>query len=672
MNENSNQSSCSETSSSDKSPMKPRSLHIKIAVTAGLMICVCAYFLLKEMPGYITVHSGYFLAGFALFIAVIAASWFWVFRTGQEKIELAAAAKSAGYLRQSNEQLRNEIVEHRLAEDQTRLNSQEANAATAAVREFLASMSHEIRTPLNAIIGFGGILTEENLTEQQFKFVKNILSSAEDLLTIINDILDFSKIKAGKMDTEIVDCSLATLFESVESMMQPMAAKKGLDFKVNIDPTLPKVIRTDPVRVRQCLINLTNNALKFTKDGHVHVNVSMSEENAAHFVRFDVEDTGIGIPSDKLDKIFKSFTQADVSHTREYGGTGLGLAITKKLTKLLGGSLTVKSQAGKGTVFTLLIPIKIAETVRELSAGDYCDKSENIHTDSMKEQISGRVLVAEDSHANQMLVKTLLERIGLEVVIAEDGKIALSMVLSESFDLVLMDIQMPNMDGYEATKAIRENGIDVPVVALTAHAMKGDDEKCMAAGCDDYLSKPLDRQKLNYIINKYLSIKNIDERSVSYKGSSEKEIGDQIYESENDNQDSGEDSHADELTINWENAMRFCGDKDAIRRVVNSILEDGPECINAITDAIESNDSRQILLYAHRLRGSALTIGIDALAKAAGKIEDAANDGNVVLADSYVDNLRCEYQRTVEFLRRDDWMEISMAAFCHETGGEKL
>ena len=675
MTKNSNQSSNFDITSDDKSPMESRSLHMKIAVVAGLVVGVltiwaCAFFFLKKMPDSVTVQSSYLRVGLALFITLIAAAWFWVSRTGREKTELTTTAKSAGYLQQINEQLQKEIAERIIAEDQARLKGEKDSASIAAKREFLASMSHEIRTPMNAIIGFGDILSEEDLTEQQSGFAKNILDSAEDLLTIINDILDFSKIEAGKMDTEIIDCSLVTLFKSVELMMQPMAAQKGLEFKVNINPTMPKVIRTDPVRVRQCLINLTNNAIKFTKKGYVHVNVSVFEKNTDRFVRFDVEDTGIGIPSDKLDKIFRSFTQVDVSHTREYGGTGLGLAITKKLAKLLEGFLTVTSQVGKGTVFTLSIPLKTDETAREVPVGDSCGKSENFYTESTNEQISGRVLVAEDSHASQTLVKILLERMGLEVAIAEDGKMALSKVLSESFDLVLMDIQMPNMNGYEATKAIREKGIDVPIVALTAHVMKGDDEKCLAAGCDGYLAKPVNRQKLDYIIHKYLGQKIIDESSVSYKDRNEKEICLPISEPKNNSQGSAEDGPVDELTINWENAIRFCDDEKVIGRVANSIIEDGSECLNAIADAIESNDSRKILLYAHRLRGSALTIGIELLAEAAGKVEDAARDGNVILAASYVDALRCEYQRTAEFLCRDDWMEISMTASCHQ-GDEK-
>jgi len=673
MNENSNQTSNFDITSGDKYQMKSRSVQLKIAVATGLvvgilMVCVCAYFFRKEMPGFVTIHSGCLLAGLILFITLIAVPWFWVFRNIHEKIKLTEDAKSTRHLRQINEYLRKEIAECRVAKDMARIKGEKANASSAAKSKFLASMSHEIRTPLNAIIGFAGILSEEELTEQQCMSVKNIQSGAEDLLIIINDILDFSKIEAGKMDTEIVDCSLDTLFESVELMMRPMAIQKGLDFKVNIDRALPKVIRTDPVRARQCLINLINNALKFTKEGHVHVNVSISGENDARFVHFDVEDTGIGIPSDKIDKIFRSFTQADASHTREYGGTGLGLAITKKLAELLGGSLEVKSQVGKGTVFTLSIPINISETTRDVSADGSCDKFENIHAGQINEQISGRVLVAEDSRSNQMLFKTLLERMGLDVVIAEDGKVALSMLLSERFDLVLMDVQMPNMSGYEVADVVRKKGINVPIVALTAHVMKGDAEKCLTAGCDDYLAKPVDRQELNSVINRYLTPKNIDEDSVSCRHRSEKEIYGVTAESKNKYARIGEDGPADELIINWENAMRFCGDEKVIRKVADSILEDGSECIKAITDAVEANDSGKILLYAHRLRGSALTVGIDELADIAEKIEDAANDDDVILAVSYVDKLRCEYLRTVEFLSRDDWMEISIAASCHRGG----
>ena len=677
MNENLNQSPNSDISDSDKSPMKSRSVYRKIALAGWLVavvltVCVCSYFFLNAMGESVTIDSSHLFAGFVLLAAVFAAVGFWLYRTGHEKVELTASAKSAGRLREINEQLQQEIADRRVAEDQALLIGEKEHAAGTAKSIFLASMSHEIRTPLNAIIGFGDILSEEDLSEQQSRYVENIQGSAEDLLTIINDILDFSKIEAGKMDTEIVDCSLVSLFEGVESIMRPMAMQKGLNFAVNISQAVPGVIRTDPVRVRQCLINLVNNALKFTKEGHVYVNVSSFEGNDGKFVRFDVEDTGIGIPPGKLDSIFKSFTQADVSHTRQYGGTGLGLAITKNLAQLLGGSLKVKSEAGKGTVFTLSIPANISEMTGEVSSDDSRDKFKNIYAESKKEQISGRVLVAEDSHANQMLVKVLLERMGLEVVIAEDGKIALSKLLADSFDLVLMDIQMPNMNGYEVTAAIREKGIDVPVVALTAHAMKGDSEKCLAAGCDDYLAKPIDREKLNDIVYKYLDPKNGDEKTVCCYDCHDEEICGAMSDPKDDSNDRGEDGSTDELTVNWGHAMSFCGDEKAINRVVKSIIEDGYECINAIVNAIELDDSKQILLYAHRLRGSALTIGIEGLAEAAGKIEDAAHDGDVILAASYVEGLRCEYHRTVEFLNRDDWMEISMAASCHKGGGGEI
>ncbi|MBN1456229.1 MAG: response regulator [Sedimentisphaerales bacterium] len=257
------------------------------------------------------------------------------------------------------------------------------------------------------------------------------------------------------------------------------------------------------------MINLTNNAVKFTKKGHVYLNVSLENRNGEEYIRFDVEDTGIGIPADKQTEIFESFTQADGSHTRKYGGTGLGLAITKKLAELLGGSLTLTSEEGSGSVFSMVIPANVdinSESV--LDGTNVTDQIESEGKKMEKVQYSGRVLVAEDVKGNQMLIKTILGKMGLDVTIAPDGKEALDLACQEEFDLVLMDIQMPKMNGYEATQAIRNKGMTIPVVALTANVMKGDREKCLSIGCDDYLGKPIDQKELRRILDAYVPLKS--------------------------------------------------------------------------------------------------------------------------------------------------------------------
>jgi PAS domain S-box-containing protein len=377
-----------------------------------------------------------------------------------------------------------------------------AEMADMAKSQFLANMSHEIRTPMNAIIGFSDLLAQENLTEEQKEDLAIIRNSGQNLLTLINDILDFSKIEAGRLDIEIVDCQLVDLLNSVESLMGLKAREKGIDFKIITNHPLPAQIRTDPVRLNQCLINLVGNAIKFTTKGYVHINVYLDEIDSTSYICFNIEDTGIGIPSDKQDMIFEPFTQADGSTTRRYGGTGLGLSITKQLISLLSGKITVKSEFGKGSVFAVRIPagVDVANTpfyIKDKGSKYNNEKSEKV-------EFTGCILVAEDVETNQKFIKLLLSRMGLDVTIAENGMEAVQKCMAQEFDLIFMDIMMPNMNGYEAISELRKKGVLTPIIALTANAMKDDEQKCIEAGSDDYLAKPLDRNKLIGILQKYL------------------------------------------------------------------------------------------------------------------------------------------------------------------------
>lgn len=385
---------------------------------------------------------------------------------------------------------------------------EEAEAANTSKSDFLANMSHEIRTPMNAIVGFGEMLAEEaNLPAEQKKYVDTICMASQNLLTIINDILDFSKIEAGKLKTEIIECSMSEMIENLDLLLRPSAQKKGLAFEILQCDNLPEIIRTDPVRVRQCLINLVNNAIKFTEEGHVYINILSieNEDPDQHFIRFDVEDTGIGIEPDKLDHIFEAFTQADSTTTRRFGGTGLGLAITQQLAELLGGAVTVQSQFGKGSVFSLTIPANVniyeQPTLNKYETALLINRDGEVNRNL---SFDADVLVAEDAPANQMLIKALLEKMGMRVTIEENGQKALEAVRNRTYDLVFMDMQMPVMSGYEATRKIRSFDTEIPVIALTASAMIGDSEKCLNAGCDDYLPKPIDRKRLIQMLCKYI------------------------------------------------------------------------------------------------------------------------------------------------------------------------
>jgi len=397
-------------------------------------------------------------------------------------------------------------LERKQTEESLRLAKKEAEAANEAKSQFLANMSHEIRTPMNAILGFTELLAEDKLTDTQKQYVDIVRESSINLLEIINDILDFSKIEAGKLDIEILQCSLEDLLSSVESLMRPQARRKGLTFRINQCDQIPSMMRTDSCRLRQCLINLTGNAVKFTQQGHVYINVSLQKEDAESFVRFDVEDTGIGIAPDMQEAIFKSFTQADGSSTRTYGGTGLGLTITKMLAGLLHGELSLTSTPDQGSVFSLTVPITVeAESKIAPDNPQTPEQTPEEYPKLDQTPLSGRVLVAEDVATNQYLIKALLERMGLQVTIVDDGHQAVQAAMAQSFDIILMDIQMPNTNGYEAARTLRKQGISIPIIALTAHALKGDKDKCLAAGCTDYIAKPIHRGQLARVIREYLA-----------------------------------------------------------------------------------------------------------------------------------------------------------------------
>jgi len=364
----------------------------------------------------------------------------------------------------------------------------------ATVKEnFLANMSHEIRTPMNAILGFANLLQrKQELDNESRQYVQTIQRSGENLLTIINDILDLSKIEAGMMRIETMPFSIRGLLHSVETLMQAKASEKSLRLTATVDDKLPDILEGDAVRLTQILVNLIGNAIKFTAQGGVAVRLKAGEKvNGKIQVGITVADTGIGIEPQKQQTIFERFQQAEDSVTRKYGGTGLGLAIVKDLVELQGGTITVESELGKGTTFHLLIPYAVSAEVAELPR----TSSPAAITQASFNDL--RVLVVEDNEINQNLLQTIFRHWQISFQLAANGKEAIQCLKQQRFDLILMDIQMPEMDGYTATQKIRtELHLSTPIIAMTAHAMAGEREKCLSYGMNDYLSKPVREDQL--------------------------------------------------------------------------------------------------------------------------------------------------------------------------------
>ena len=394
-----------------------------------------------------------------------------------------------------------------------------AEAANQAKSEFLANMSHEIRTPMTAILGYADILAEldglANAPPVCVEAIETIKRNGKHLMTIINDILDLSKIEAGEARVECRDTCLAQIVHDVISLMRVRAETKGIRLSVEFASPLPETIQSDATRLRQILMNLVGNAIKFTEEGGVRMIVrSHQADSAAPKIHFEVIDSGIGMTGEEMANLFAPFFQADTSATRKFDGTGLGLAISQHLAHMLGGDITVESTVGEGGSFTLSIDPGSLKNVRFIERGHEVARTSDRPATAppTAAKLRGRILLAEDGPENQRLIAFILERAGLEVQIAENGQVACETVAraidtGEPFDVILMDMQMPVLDGYAATAALRAGGYTGPIIALTAHAMADDRDKRLAAGCSDYASKPIDKNKLFEMIRQYLSAK---------------------------------------------------------------------------------------------------------------------------------------------------------------------
>ncbi|TWT76612.1 Autoinducer 2 sensor kinase/phosphatase LuxQ [Planctomycetes bacterium CA13] len=533
------------------------------------------------------------------------------------------------------------IEENKLALAEARDAAQNASEAKSA---FLANMSHEIRTPLNAVLGFTDVLRRGLVSdsEEAIGHLNMIHTSGAHLLELINDILDLSKIEAGRLQCESIETQLDLIVEDVANVLNVRAHEKGIALRTEFKSAIPKMIHTDPTRLRQVITNLVGNAIKFTDEGEVTIVTKMiGSEDTSPQIQIDVNDSGIGMTPEQQSKIFESFVQADSTTTRKFGGTGLGLSISRRLAEAMGGQLTVASEAGVGSTFTISIPVNANSsqewlTPEQIQSGA-AKRAANDSAGGLIRLPNKPILVVDDGDANRRLIELVLSRAGAVVSSAENGLEAIKAVSENDYSIILMDMQMPVLDGYTATRRLREAGLTTPIIALTGNAMKGDREKCMDAGCDDFLTKPVDIDNLLVCVSSYIGTgeSSPDEPQTT-------EVNALV-------QPAAPLASSDSVRFDAPSAIHptLPMDDEDFRAITTDFIHRLGSRLDQIEIAIKANDFETVRSDAHWLKGAGGTVGLPAFNEPAKSLEEASKVSDVERAEELLTQIRDIHSRVV-------------------------